>query len=188
MLDLITGAEKPGSPILIQTTVPGTGDGSSGGMVTFNMAQANCRPALLFANGAVYLGFAHNSDSFPYHGWILKYTYDGTKFVQSAVFNTAPNGGLSGIWQSGKGLVADAAGNIYCTTGNGTYNPTNGSYGDVCSLKLNSSLSVLDWFAPSNFQAYSDADQDVGNVGAVLIHGRDALVCRRDKVRSRTSG
>src|SRR5207248_1126768 len=75
-LDLLTGDEKPGSPVTLQASVPGKGDGNKGGTVSFDTTHANCRPGLLLLNDVVYAGFAHNSDSPPYHGWILGYHYD----------------------------------------------------------------------------------------------------------------
>ena len=182
--DITSGKEKPGSPQLIDGTtvfVTGTGDASSGGIVRFNTAQHNVRPALLLVNGAVYIGFAHNSDSFPYHGWIVGYTYDGTKFSAPTVYCTSPNGGLDGIWQSGKGLVADTAGNIYFTTGNGSFSASpnsivqNASYG-MSIVKLSTpNLQVVDYFAPYDELAKSNVDQDVGNCGPLLIPGTNRL-------------
>ena len=71
---ILTGNEKTGSPIVIAASVPGTGDGSVNGIVSFATSHANCRPGLLLLNGVVYIAFAHNSDSFPYHGWIFGYS------------------------------------------------------------------------------------------------------------------
>lgn len=176
-LDIITGNEKPNSPIVVQASVPGTGDGSVGGVVSFNTSQANCRPALLFLNGQVYIAFAHNTDSFPYHGWIMGYSYtSSTGFTQTAVFNAGPNGGESGIWQAGMGLAADASGFIYCGVGNGTFDASAGgnSYG-MCYLKLNSSLQVIDWFAPFDEQVQSNADKDLNNAGPIGIPGTNRL-------------
>ncbi|HLX60752.1 MAG TPA: MBG domain-containing protein [Planctomycetota bacterium] len=176
--DITTGVEKTGSPVTIAVTVPGTGDGSVGGNLTFNTAQHNCRAALLFANSSVYVAFSHNSDSFPYHGWVFKYTYTGNGFSQDAVFCTSPNGGLGGIWQTGKGVMADTSGNIYFTTGNGVFNQSTNppSYG-MCFMKLSPTLQVLDYFAPSNELSFSNADQDVGNTGVLMIPGTNRLVC-----------
>ncbi|MDQ2798958.1 MAG: WD40 repeat domain-containing protein, partial [Armatimonadota bacterium] len=174
-LDITTGAEKPGSPIAIAASVPGNGDGSSNGVVTFDNSHANCRPGLLLLGHTVYVGFAHNSDSFPYHGWIFAYTYDGTRFTQSAVFCNAPDGGEDGIWQGGKGLAADAQGNIYCTVGNGSFNVANGGYG-MCILKLNpTNLTVSDYFSPHDESPLSNSDLDMGNCGPLLIPGVNRL-------------
>ncbi len=180
--DITTGADKPGSPLQVQASAPGKGDGSYSGSVYFdglyngNRFHANDRPGLLFANGMVYTAFAHNSDSFPYHGWVLAYKYDGTKFTQAAVFCTTPNGGDGGIWQAGKGLAADAAGNIYFSVGNGTFDANTGGldYG-MCYMKLSPSLQVLDYFSPHDELTFSNQDLDLGNSGVVGIPGTTAL-------------
>ena len=57
-LDLTTGAEKFGGPVVINASVPGTGDGSSGGTLTFNSLRENQRTGLLLSNGVVYFGFS----------------------------------------------------------------------------------------------------------------------------------
>ncbi len=175
--DITTGNEKPGSPIKIEASVPGTGDGSVNGVVSFDTSHANCRPGLLLLNGVVYSAFAHNSDSFPYHGWIFGYSYDQTKFTQTAVFCTNPNGGLDGIWMAGNGLMADANGNIYTTVSNGTFDILSGgtSYG-MCTLRLSTpDLKVQDWFAPFDERSQSSADLDVGSAGILGIPGTNRL-------------
>ena len=181
--DITTGAEKTGSPIQVTASAAGTGDGSVNGRVSFDgpaasrRFHANDRPGLLLLNGVVYTAFAHNSDSFPYHGWIIGYRYDGAHFTQTAAFCTTPNGGDGGIWQSGKGLTADAAGFLYCSVGNGTFDANRGGpdYG-MCYLKLRASdLSVVDWFAPHDEQTQSDKDLDLGNSGVVGIPGTTRL-------------
>jgi len=172
-LDISSGAEKPGSPIEIRASAAGTGDGNVNGTVSLTNSQSNCRPGLLLVGGNVYVGFAHNTDSFPYQGWVLGYHYNGAAFTQTAVFCTAPNGGDSGVWSAGKGLTADAAGYIYFCTGNGSFDANTGgvNYG-MCYIKLSTpNLAVVDWFAPFDEQPRSDADQDLANSGVVGIPG-----------------
>ena len=73
-LDITTGAEKFGGPMVIQASVPGVGAGNDGnGNVPFNALRENQRPALLLSNGVVYIGFASHEDVPPYHGWVLGY-------------------------------------------------------------------------------------------------------------------
>ena len=184
-LDITTGNEKPGSPIAIAASVAGTGDGSSNGVVTFANSHANERPGLLFVNGNIYVAFAHNSDSFPYQGWVLAYSYDQTKFTQTAVFCTTPNGGDGGVWQAGKGLTADSSGNIYCSVGNGTFDVNSGGidYG-MCYLKLSPSLKVLDWTASYDEKSLSDQDLDVGSTGLAAIPGTNRLFAGATKYGS----
>ncbi len=180
--DITTGKDKPGSPIQVTASASGTGDGSINGKVYFDGSassgrfHANDRPALLLSNGNVYVGFAHNSDSFPYHGWVLAYNYSGGVLSQVASFCTTPNGSDGGIWQAGKGLTADAAGNIYFSIGNGTFDVNSGGkdYG-MCYMKLSPTLQVLDYFAPFDESSRSNADLDLGNSGIVGIPGTAAM-------------
>jgi len=51
-LDITSGSEKFGGPVAIEATVPGTGDGSSGGQIAFDPLKQNQRPGLLLKNGA----------------------------------------------------------------------------------------------------------------------------------------
>ncbi len=87
-LDLATGAEKPGSPVAIQASVPGTGEG--GTTVTFVPKNYKQRPGLLLLNGVVYTAWSSHCDIGRYHGWLIG--YDAKTLQQVAVFNNTPNG------------------------------------------------------------------------------------------------
>ena len=169
-LDLATGAEKLGGPVVITATVDGTGDGTDGqGHVAFDPAWHLQRQALLFLNGVVYIGFASHGDIRPYHGWLL--AYDATILQQTAIFNDTPNGIQGGIWESGCGPAADASGNIYLATGNGTFDAGSGGldYADSV-LRLNpKSLGLLDYFTPYNQGDLAAEDYDLGSGGTMLL-------------------
>jgi len=167
-LDIRTGAEKFGGPVVIQASVPGTGAGAAGGMIAFDPLLNNQRPALLLYNGVVYVGFG--SHGFPpvYHGWLLGYATATLK--QVFVYSTTPNANRGGVWQGGGGPAVDASGNIYFATGNGTFdaNTGGGDYGDSV-VKLNTAASVVDYFSPHD-QAELDAnDIDLGSAGVLLL-------------------
>ena len=168
-LDLGTGGEKMGGPVVIQASVAGTGDGNDGnGNVPFDPLRQNQRPALLLLNGAVYIGWASHGDNGPYHGWVIG--YDASTLAQVGVYCTTPNGGLGGVWMSGGGLAADSSGNIFFETGNGTFQ-AGSDYGDSF-LKLsasNGTLSFQDFFTPFNQQDLSNGDVDLGSGGVVLL-------------------
>src|SRR5206468_12954538 len=53
-LDLATGAEKLGGPVVIQASVAGTGIGSQNGSVPLDALHENQRTGLLLYNGVVY--------------------------------------------------------------------------------------------------------------------------------------
>jgi len=168
-LDISTGTEKFGGPVVITASVPGSGDGNNGsGMIPFDALTQMNRPALLLLNGIIYIAYASHCDIGPYHGWLLG--YDAQTLALTNVFNSTPDGGLGGVWQAGCGPSADTNGNIYFATGNGTFDPTNGDYGD-CFLKFSTTngLHVADYFAPFNQQALDDSDLDLGSGGVLLL-------------------
>ena len=168
-LDITTGAEKFGGPVVIQASGPGTGDGNDGnGHVLFDPLRENQHAGLLLNNGVVYIGFASHGDYGPYHGWVLG--YDATTLQQVMAYNDTPNGSAGGIWQGSGGLAADSAGNIYFVTGNGTFDAdTRGSdYGDSVE-KISPSGSVLDFFTPHDQANLLAFDLDLGSSDALLL-------------------
>jgi hypothetical protein len=167
-LDIATGAEKFGGPVVIEASVPGTGDGSAGGTVAFDPLRQNQRPALLLNNGVVYIGFAAHAEVPPWHGWMLG--YDATTLQQVMAYNDTANGYGGGIWQNGGGPSADSAGNLYFATGNGTFDANSGGidYGDS-SLKLSPAATVVDYFTPHDQANMQVNDLDLGSAGPVLL-------------------
>jgi hypothetical protein len=102
---------------------------------------------------------------------------------QRIVYNDTPNGGLGGMWESGTGMAADAEGNLYVVTGNGTVgdagDPTNLTNRGSSALKLTptgSTLRVASYFTPYNYQFLNDNDLDYGGMGALLIPNADLFL------------
>ena len=173
-LSLTTGAELFGGPVEISATVSGIGDGST--TVTFNPLTQNQRPALTYLDGVVYAAWASHGDNPPYHGWIIGYTASNLSLPPLAVFNATPDGSLGGIWMGGNGLAADAAGNLYTVTGNGTYDgalplaPLADDFGDsVLQFNVSSGISLTDFFTPNDQLALADNDIDLGAGGIVIL-------------------
>ena len=113
----------------------------------------------------MYIAFGSHADLFPYHGWIMGYD---ASFVarQTVVFNSTPQGSSGSIWQSGRGLAADEAGNIYFASANGDYDGET-NFGQSF-VRLSPDLQVLDWFTPKDWSWLSDYDYDLGALGPVL--------------------
>jgi hypothetical protein len=171
-LDLTTGAEKSQGPAVITATVAGTGDGSTNGQLIFDSFHELNRPGLLLLNGTIYVGFASHCDFSPYHGWL--FAYDAATLAQQSVLLTTPNGGMGGFWQSGAGIATDPTGNIYISSGNGTFDTANvppTELGDTL-MKLGTAggqLSLKDYFTPSDEGCLSTKDLDLGSGGVLVL-------------------
>jgi len=167
-LDVTTGLEKPGSPIDIQASVPGQGDGST--MVQFKPWLYKQRAGLLLLNGIVYTAWSSHCDAGNYHGWIIG--YDARTLQQAAVYSDTPNWEAGSFWQGGAAPAADANGNIYVVSANGTFDANTGGSDlgeSVIKLSTSSNLSVTDYFTPYNAEALSIKDIDLGSSGALLL-------------------
>ena len=117
-LDITTGAEKPGSPVVISASVTVPGQST----VTFDPTWQLQRAGLLLYNGVVYIAFASYCDQQDWRGWIIGYSYNGSSFSRAFVFSDEPssvNGRQAGIWMAGQGLSMDTGSNMFVATGNG---------------------------------------------------------------------
>jgi outer membrane protein assembly factor BamB len=175
-LDVRTGEELLGGPVAISGSVPGTGDGASGGMVAFDPQRHLNRPGLLLYSGAVFIAFSSHCDNDPYHGWI--FAYDSATLAQKGIFNDTANGAEGGIWQSGMGLTANADG-IFFVSGNGDFDPAGAGAMtgiSVGHLRLSSSgLTLADFWTPRNASQLNTADYDF-TTAAVLLPDPNAIV------------
>jgi PQQ enzyme repeat len=175
-LDITTGAELFGGPKNITASYPGTGDNSSGGNVIFDPKQYVERPGLLLLNGTVYTTWGSHCDSRPYTAWVMG--FDANTLAQTTVLNLVPNGNEGGMWMGGTAPAADNSGNIFVLVGNGTFDttlnasgfPNQGDCGN-CFAKLSTSgsLKLADYFTMFNTVQESNADEDLGSGGAILL-------------------
>ena len=168
-IDITTGKEKTGSPVIIAATYPGTGDG--GTTVAFNAKQQAQRSGLALVNGTVYIAWGSNEDISPWYGWIMG--YNETALTQTAAFNSAPNVQRGGIWMSGGAPAVDALNHLYVLTGNGDFDAGNSTapnndYGDSL-LQLNTALQVTQYFTPSDELDDVQGDHDFGSGGAAVL-------------------
>lgn len=169
-LDIATGGEQSRSPVVIQGSVASNGPNAANGKISLSALINHQRSALLLDRGIIYMAFSSHCDFGAYNGFVAG--YNETSLSQVALFSDAPNGTEAGIWMSGGGLASDASGDIYLSTGNGTFDANSGGadYGDTL-LRLTpagNSFSVTSYFTPSNQADLSNADQDLGS-GAILL-------------------
>src|SRR6202521_5095846 len=169
-LDITTGNELAGSPVLITAT----STSNKGHKTVFNSLHQKNRPGLLLLNGVLYLGFGSNSCNDGATGWVL--SYDAASLSQLAVFNTSPDSGLASIWQAGNGLAADADGNIFVETSEtgAPYDVPNGGQ-TFCNsvLKLAPDLTLADYFTPWSVAYLNAHDLDLSSTGTVVLPDQD---------------
>lgn len=187
-LDITSGAERVGSPVVICS-----GSGNNGCKFnttgTFTPQTQQSRPGMLlvptagFSQGVLYMGFAGNA------GWVLAYdannlnflagwyTYDGKAHT---VIDGLPGKGHSGVWGAGGGIVADPAGNIYAVTGDGFYDG-GVNWGDsLVKLSLTNTggvytLPITDFFTPTDYSCRWSLSYDLGSAGPMLIPSQGGL-------------
>jgi uncharacterized protein (TIGR03437 family) len=167
-LDISSGAERAGSPVVVQAAVPGTADGGS--VVTFQPKAYKQRPGLLLLNGTVYTAWSSHCDIGSYHGWLIG--YDAGTLRQVAVYNNTPNGNEGSFWASGAAPAADSNGFIYMVAGNGTFDFAAGGLDlgeSYTKLSTASGLAVKDYFTPFNVDQLNAGDVDVGSGGVALL-------------------
>lgn len=173
-LDITTGAEKFGGPVVITASVPGTGEESQNGRVPFDPFWENQRPALAEANGQIIIAWSSHEDDQPYHGWVI--AYSATTLAQSGAYCDTANGYQGGIWMAGRGPVVDSAGNLYYMTGNGSNSSTDFSESVIKLSTKNSKLSFVDYFQTDNYNDLNNADEDLGSSGLLLVPNANAVV------------
>ncbi|MEO7207069.1 MAG: PQQ-binding-like beta-propeller repeat protein [Steroidobacteraceae bacterium] len=173
-LDVATGAELLNGPVEITASFPSTGTATS----SFDAKSYEERAALLLSNGTIYTSWTSHCDSAPYGGWII--TYAQNSLARNGVLNIAANSSAGpAIWMAGGGPSVDAAGNVYLLSANGAFEttldakgfPSSQDYGNSF-LKISNAgagLTVLDYFTMSNEVSESNADQDLGSGGGMLL-------------------
>jgi hypothetical protein len=143
-LDVTTGQERPGSPVVISDP-------------NFQPKEQLQRPALLLVNGTIYFAFGSQGDTVPWHGWI--FAYEGSTLAKIGVWNATQGGSKGGIWMGGAGISSDADNNLYLAIGNGTWDGV--SNFSISFVKLSPSLQVLDFFTPFDEKTLSAGDRDL---------------------------
>ncbi|MDR3079408.1 MAG: PQQ-like beta-propeller repeat protein, partial [Streptomyces sp.] len=123
------------------------------------------RGALKLANGRVYIPFGGlDGDCGSYHGWLI-----GASVGQSAMVTfrppVCPN--ECAFWAPG-GVTLGSDGDVWVASGNS--NGASGSFDYSNTLfRLSPDLHLLNWFAPPNWRALSESDQDLGSTSPVLL-------------------
>jgi hypothetical protein len=143
--------------------------------VTFGPQIQNQRGALALINGYVYITWSSHCDGGAYHGLVA--AYNATNLALPPItYNVTPSGSQAGIWMSDQALPSDSNGNVYLTTGNGSFDGVN-NFGESLLKLTNNGTALLrsDWFTPFNWSTLNGADNDLGSGGVLLIPGTSLL-------------
>jgi hypothetical protein len=163
-LDLSTGALKYNSPQRIVLPL------ATGEQQTDATAWLQ-RAGLLVSDGAVYVGYTYVSDDLLSieHGFVQAFQADDLS-VRLTSWESSPNTRHGGVWQAARGLAADRFGNLFIVTGDGEWNGTTDFGNSVVELHSRT-LTVENYFTPSNWQALFEGDIDLGANGVTLMPG-----------------
>jgi PQQ-like domain len=179
-LDITTGAEKAGSPVVIcGVTSPNTGCVIGAGRL--NTVDGNQRPALLLlpqtgtAEGVVYVGFVNAGMLLAYDASTLKQLASWTS-VPNPEFNAKDVKVSGGLWGSGNAIAAGDSGNIFVVVGDGFWDGAT-NYGDsVVRLNLKPGTTkgtfqfvVEDYFTPADQECRAENDADLGAGGLMVL-------------------
>lgn len=162
-LDVATGEEKPGSPVVIAGSFELNGIKN-----VFKDAMQVNRPALLLENGNVYIAFGSNGCRGDLEaGWVM--AYNASSLAATGAFDVEPGSSAAAIWQRGGGLSSDSSGYIYGATGDGDFAAGKNFGQSVIKLsQVGNELDLADWFTPFNERELERRDLDLSEPVLVL--------------------
>jgi outer membrane protein assembly factor BamB len=133
---------------------------------TMDPTVQGTRGALALSGGNVYVPFGGRwGDCGSYNGWVV--AVPANSAGTGAILSAKLTGHGGGIWAPSGPAVDSATGNVFVTTGN-TFSTTTFDYGETV-LKLSPTLTVLDYFAPTDWAALNSGDTDVGSIGPAIL-------------------
>ncbi len=169
-IDIATGAERAGSPVALQATVAGNGDGTrldgnGQSVIDYNpFAQTKCT-ALSLSNGALYVGTGPQDGTASGHGWVL--AYDPNTLQQIAAYCSTPNGVGGGLTST---PAFDASGRLFIATGYGQFDLANGNYANsILAIDPSISYQASSSFTPFNQASFVASDSDFGSFSSLLL-------------------
>jgi len=162
-LDVTTGLEKPGSPIVITASYEFAGKDN-----IFEDAMQVNRPALLLQKGILYIAFGSNGcRGDKEEGWVV--AYNASTLQPKGAFDDEPGESAAAVWMRGGGLSADSTGNIYGATADGPFMAGTNFGQSVFKLKqVGNTLQLADWFTPFNERQLDLNDLDMSEPVLVL--------------------
>jgi hypothetical protein len=157
------GAILPGFPINVAQALKAHG-------LTFTPRIQNQRGALTIVDRMLFVPYGgHYGDCGPYHGWVVRISLDDPGTI--AAWSTRAEGG--GVWAPG-GISYDGH-SLFLSTGN-TKGAAEWSDGEAVfrfGTDLKRPTSPRDFFAPADWKALDDSDEDLGGTSPLPLELRD---------------
>ena len=139
------------------------------------LAPGYNEPGCCFLTTCLYVGTANVLENdLDYHtqeGFIQTFQADDLS-VLLANFETTPTGQGGGFWQAGRGIAADASGNVFVAVDSGMYNPLMSFAPSVLKFSQGT-LSPVSWFTPANWDSLYYDNLDLSANGVTLIPNTD---------------
>lgn len=159
--------DRSGSPLWQQTIDPP-------GTEPINQQQ---RSALALTSGRVVVAMGGLfGDCGQYRGYVVSLDAGGGGQLRSWI---VPASREAGLWAPSGPAVA-ANGDLFVVTGNGA--PTSTFDHSDSVVRLNPDMQESDYFAPTNWQALSGGDTDLGSTGVTLLDSGLALAAGKDGI------
>lgn len=125
------------------------------------------RPALALDAGKVIIGYGgNNSDCGSYHGWLVAVP-EGGGSLQTFEVDGQPGDSQGAIWGSGNGPAIDSSGDAWAASGNGNSGSTFDYSESV--LRIDPSMNLVDYWAPSDWSTLDGSDADLGSTMPLLL-------------------
>ena len=140
------------------------------GSIPVNQLQ---RTGLALDDGRVVFGMGGNDgDCGQYWGYVVAVPESGGA-LHVFQADAAAGNHAGAVWMGGAAPLVDGMGNVWVATGNGfgSQPGANPSDSSDAVLKLNSSMQLADYFAPSSWQSQNGSDADLGSASPALLPG-----------------
>jgi hypothetical protein len=158
------GTVLPGFPVNVAEVLKVRG-------LTFTPRLQNQRGALAIAQRTLFIPYGgHYGDCGPYHGWVVGISLEDSHTI--AAWTTRAAGG--GVWAPG-GISYDGR-SLFVATGN---TKDAGEWADGEAIirfgpDLKGPTSPRDFFAPADWKALDDSDEDLGGTNPLPLDLRDS--------------
>ncbi len=131
------------------------------------------RTGLTLDNGRVVFGMGGNyGDCASYRGRVISVPEAGGA-AETFTVDSAPGQSQGAVWMGGAAPVVDAGANVWVSVGNGSVTSPTSTFDHSDSLlELSPTMTLLQYFAPTNWRANNANDLDLSTAPALLSDGQ----------------